>query len=352
MKYLYYCNSAYQLLNAINLHWQRKHKNFENIEDYDGDVLILNAFDGVEEIQKILIDNKVFNQVGIADRVKSDGRLDVIKGIVNPNYFLEKSNYNGIKFHKEQYDCLVVAKFSKIPAAIWQLNKNAKLQIYEDGLATYQNNILLNSSSGSYKALYKLFNHDRDFNDYESLYLNKTDVFVGTNNKLKSIPSFNSDDLNKLSDMFKSLNYEINNKKIYWLGQFIGKELTYKMADVLKDYYDEIIYKPHPRFQVDIDGIDVLKQKQIWELSVLQMSDVSDKCFLTIHSTAVFTPKILFDYESYIIFTYRLLDEYDSSIDKSVMNFVNSYRNKEKILIPETLEELRLDVEKYLKSVL
>ena len=52
MRYLYYCNSAYQILTVINLHWHRKHAGFENIDHYEGDLIILNSFEEAEDIAK------------------------------------------------------------------------------------------------------------------------------------------------------------------------------------------------------------------------------------------------------------------------------------------------------------
>ena len=63
MRYLYYCNSAYQILTVINLHWHRKYADFENIDHYEGDLIILNSFEEAEEIANLIKSKDIFKNL-------------------------------------------------------------------------------------------------------------------------------------------------------------------------------------------------------------------------------------------------------------------------------------------------
>ena len=71
MRYLYYCNSAYQILSVINLHWHRKYASFEDIDDYDGDLVILNSFTQAEKIAELIDEKKIFRKVILVNMKRS-----------------------------------------------------------------------------------------------------------------------------------------------------------------------------------------------------------------------------------------------------------------------------------------
>ena len=349
MKYLFYCNSAYQLINAINLHWHM----IETCEktNYQGDLLILNVFSGAEEIYSKLKENEIFSNISIAKRPKYNSMfisLEVLLGIINPKYFISITGCTGIDSFEDKYDYIVTTKFSKLPAAIWQINRNAKIILYEDGLATYSNNVSLSPNSGMYKMFYKLFNHNRSFDMYECLYLNYPEMYIGNMDKVKSMPRLNDNQINVLKSYFCN-NQMDDNKQIYWFGQYIGKEVSQMICDSLQKYANYVLYKPHPRYPFYYDAF-ATEENGIWELDILNISDIEKKYLITIHSTAVFTPKILYDKEPYIILAYRLLKDYDSKIESSIQKFVNSYSSKEKIMIPNTFEELTQNIDSCLEG--
>ena len=73
MRYLYYCNSTYQLLNILNLHYQRQNLGFENIDNYSADLIITNAFSYAEEIYKAIKKQNVFSRIYLLDKPKDNG---------------------------------------------------------------------------------------------------------------------------------------------------------------------------------------------------------------------------------------------------------------------------------------
>lgn len=349
MRFLYYCNSAYQLLNAISLHYSRTFDDYENIENYSGDLLILDVFKGVSEIVNILKENRIFSKVYIGNRVYKQGKFHIInniKDIVFPSDFIYKAN--GIEKEEiyNKYDYIVVPKFSTITAAIWKMNKNAKLHIYEDGLGIYANNISLNPNSSTYKLLYKSLNYGRSFNDYEYLYLNEPSLCASCEKtEIKKIPRLDSQTLNNLSEMFKDFSFNIkDNKKVIWFDQYVEGEINNITRETLQKYRKDVVYCTHPRHPKNYSEFDTPNEKQIWELACLGIRNLNSKCLLTIYSTAVFTPKILYNFEPYIIFTIKLSDDYKAGKLNKYIDvieiFKEMYDDKSKIFIPNTIKEL------------
>ena len=79
MRYLYYCNSTYQLLNILNLHWHRQNAAFESIDDYHGDLMIQNSFEGAEQIARIIESESAFDSVLLVNKAYNSGVFHIIE---------------------------------------------------------------------------------------------------------------------------------------------------------------------------------------------------------------------------------------------------------------------------------
>ena len=352
MRYLYYCNSAYQLINVLNLHWQRL-LNYENINDYSADLIMLNAYAGAEEIVNIIQKNNIFNDIKLIDRVKIKGKFHIIKTIKDifmPSSFIK----NGYGYDKKEfinkYDYIYTPKFNRIIAAIWQLNRNAKLHMYEDGLSTYFSDLGNSKFSKSYKIFYKLLNHGRDFDDVEIIYVNRKNLYCNCNvDKVKELPRIDDNVLSKLSDLFSEFVYK-DNKEIYWLSQLIqgrkNNERINSLLDELVKYKEKVLYCPHPRNVIkNSNGFDESVKGQIWELKLVNEKNINDKCLISLYSTACLTPKILFDKEPYLILAYNLIDdeviENKERFIEVINKFKQEYKEQEKVMIPLNFEEYK-----------
>ena len=202
MRYLYYCNSTYQLLTVLNLHWHRKNASFENVDDYHGDLILLNAFAGAEDIVKILNEDHVFDEARIMEKNPKMGsfrRLRSLLEIISPMFYL--SSKHGFKKEEiyDRYDALVVPKYNTAVGAIWRVNKRADLHLYEDGLGTYYlNTDLLKPHSRSYRFLYER-GFAKDFTHFSRLYLNAPELYSGTWKKdIRAVPKFDREYLKEV----------------------------------------------------------------------------------------------------------------------------------------------------------
>ena len=365
MRYLYYCNSAYQILTVINLHWHRKHAGFENIDHYEGDLIILNSFEEAEEIANLIKSKNIFQKVLLIDKAFNSGRLHAIKtlfDLLDPAYYLKDKYKLNKKDIQNKYAAICVPKYSTVTAAIWRLNKKAELHILEDGTGTYFGSMRLTPDSTLYRKYYKFLNHGRSFYEYSAIYLNDAELFTGKEkNRTVDIPTYDASCLKMLKDLF--VEYEncddVLNKDIYYFAQFLNNKDINVFIDSLLEYLEgfknHVVYIPHPRHKDEKTyKLDYSNKKQIWELKQLSIDDLEEKLLISIHSTACFTPKILFDKEPYVLLFYKLCDDKvtsrNSRFDEFVEQFIQRYRDKEKIMIPETVEEFKECIERFVEK--
>ena len=108
--------------------------------------------------------------------------------------------------------------------------------------------------------------------------------------------------------------------------------------------HDEVIVKKHPRSSAeDYQNIRYFESTGIpFELFCLNIN-MNDKILVSHSSTAVTTPKILFDQEPTVIVLTKLLDPItgEKNLFEDFFQAVrNTYHNKNKFLIPSSIEEL------------
>ena len=362
MRYLYYCNSTYQLLNILNLHWHRENTGFESIENYEADLMIQNSFEGASQIAQIIKNEKCFKSVFLVNKAFNNGRFhsfQTLMDLLSPSYYM-RSKY---QINKNQicnrYDVICAPKYSLLIDQIWRLNKNARLQLCEDGIGSYHLNILFTPRSKKYEDFRKLIKVNR-FEDYEALYLVNKDMYIAEGSeKVIELPRFDKEYLEHIRHLFSGFALGYEEKDIYWLSQFLNNEEFNKMmAEVvasLAEYKDDVLFCQHPRTHMEnIHGFAETDGKQIWELQILNMHDISKKLFVSIHSTACFTAKMLYDEEPYIIMFYRMgkreVTYVTDNFEEIVKRFAASYSDPSKIMLPENLDEFKECVSRYLRE--
>ncbi len=109
---------------------------------------------------------------------------------------------------------------------------------------------------------------------------------------------------------------------------------------------ENIIVKPHPRDNATLkDGIRYYTNYKL-PLECLYMNlNCNDKVLISVSTTAVVTPKLLYDQEPYILLLYKLLnikrqDINQDDLDTFYTNCKNLYVHPERFMIPESEEEL------------
>lgn len=363
MYYLYYCNSTYQLLNILNLHWHRNN-GFESIDDYRADLIIQNSFDGADKIVEIIRKENIFENTVLIDKTYNNGALHKIQtllDIFSPSLYMKTKH--GIRRSEiaNHYDVLCAPKYTILVDQIWRLNKRAQLHLIEDGIGSYHLNLPFEPKSSMYRKVRNFLKCNR-FEDYKYLYLVNRNMFLGKNeDRVVELPKFNKEYLNYVRTLFVPFYTGYEEKDIYWLSQFLNNEKFNKMVaeilEYLAEYKEDVLFCQHPRTPMpNIHGFAQTDGRQIWELQVLSMNNISKKLFVSIHSTACFSAKMLFDEEPYIIMFYKMGDKVvthaTDNFELAVNRFISSYKNPEKVMLPESMDELKNCIKKYVKEVL
>ena len=209
MRYLYYCNSTYQLLIALNLHQQRQN-GFENIEDYHADLILLNSFPGADEISEIVRKEGLFEKVYLLKKTFNQGalhRIYTLLDMISPSFFMyDKHQIRKNEIH-QKYNVITAPKYSLIVDQIWRLNKKATLDLIEDGTASYD--LVIDFGPDSRK-IDKIRNYVgcNDFHDYRHLYLINKDLYTGPDaDRVRELPKYDPAFFEHVREMFSSFSF-------------------------------------------------------------------------------------------------------------------------------------------------
>lgn len=125
-----------------------------------------------------------------------------------------------------------------------------------------------------------------------------------------------------------------------------------KLLEIVGNVVDkkQAYVKKHPRRSLKIyeeSGWDIfpLLQEIPYEVSLLNSDKIEEQVMMADFSASLTMPKQLFDYEPTVIFLYRLINiafttEKQVQLDCVVNNLRDMYREKDKVFVPETLEQL------------
>jgi hypothetical protein len=163
---------------------------------------------------------------------------------------------------------------------------------------------------------------------------------------------------------------EIDNNSIIYFdqpirsGDFSHFQVTEsEVFDLLKKTVpdERLKVKTHPKLQRKDMDKNIVKS-QVFEPYFVKNQEILDNLVLiSLSSTALFSPKLIFDCEPTVIFIYKLFDQYFSqqdvkdefmcftngSFDNAIDKLKNLYKNKNKVICVSTMKEL----EEILKNI-
>ena len=336
MKYLYYCNSLYQVINVIRIQGE-KNKNGDK-----GDVIIQLSFPGAKKIASNLEKQGLFENVYTFEKDKKSigNHLKRINELLFPRLTLIKRF--GLDIDND-YDKIIIPKVNQFIGMLWRLNKKAITVFYEDGVGSYfEQDRIKSFSSKKYNSIYRFLNHGRGFEDIDTLYLNSPELALDQGFKILQIPRMSREYIRIMSEVFSYINVTPFDK-LNWISQKTGWN-NFKMddesyLDLIKDK-SHLLYRQHPRYlQQKPEGIRCDNPEEPFELKVLLDPTIEEKTFISHFSTASVVPKLLFNREPKEIFLYRTWDSDYSKIDAFVERLKKAYKNKDKIIVVKKEED-------------
>jgi hypothetical protein len=349
------CYRGFQVLNCINFV-------YNNIRDTAGssDIYIVDEFFDDKAIADRLRETGIFNNVilvqDIPDRSLS---LNRHLGQIFPKKYLQYR----LGLEKEllaDYLQLVTCGWNKlfIRYAEFLQGKDIKTFFLDDGIVSYIGNMRHNEYRGLINKKIKPFFGKGPYSiKIDGLYLNNINQNQSTMiEHVAELPKL----LTAKKEFKELLNYVFGynekclNTKYVFLDQFTNKEIDMEKVVTKEALWGKIAaivprgellirLHPHDSSKMDLPGVVFDKKRSLWELVCI--NEVNDQNVLIGYcSTALITPKFIFDQEPTIICLYKLAEfknkEKAQEIDNVFMRLRNSYRQKERVIIPESIIEL------------
>lgn len=312
---LFICNSIYQVLVVL---WMK----YTNYASIPSDIIISDHMNDSEMISKKIEECGLFENVyyvkseDYAKFRKKINRLERIEASLIPNHYLKK-----IVCLNKKYSELFVANvdyFSQLVFdAISHKNNKTALSIYEDGMFTYSKLYELDyrGTQISVNGFVKKFIHKYIYRK-KTIFGNISHVYVFNPNNMKWTPPCVVKELKKIdcTDIeFKKIcnkvfSYEENmdeydKKYIFMEESFYAEGCPINDLTILNRLSERvgkenIMVKIHPRNPENRfakHGYKTNKNTSIpWEVILMNLEDISDKVLITISSSSVLNPILIF----------------------------------------------------------
>lgn len=234
-------------------------------------------------------------------------------------------------------------------------NKDLELNFFEDGVGSYQ--LLTVQQNRLDKKLSHLLGLKSVFEEMQTLYLYEPSLAINTLYpfvEIKALPKISDVNIkNQLNEIFSFELSDLellNNRYIFFDSPFPSSDIHKKQLEII----DFFVKKQKNNFCVKLHPSTLLKDEEYssytsnvqTSMEMLCMnSDVSSNVFISVLSTVGVAPKLMFDQEPVVIFLYKIirldtLKQVGSDFFTFIENFTNTYRDPERIYIPDTILEL------------
>ncbi|NCC54993.1 MAG: hypothetical protein EOM11_05850 [Erysipelotrichia bacterium] len=351
--FVFVCWTPYQVFNAMNFV-------INNVEESqnDSDIYIYHQFHGSELVSKKLREANIFCHVHDVDVYHEKkawySKFNKIKLLMFPKSNIKKYVHGKVDFSNRNYKTLVISGNNLFGINLYNVVKNMSVYFIDDGLGSYYGDMRADYMTWSYKLFNKIFHRGPLSYKIEKIYINNKEMCrTKLCAQLIQLPSL----LNNIQviELLKFVfSYQTNKiyeaHKVIYLSQPYSEIKEYR-SNAQEAVLEKIgnmglennsVLRLHPREnEDDFQQWNLDKFRNLWELEcVEQIAD--NNILIGGFSTAQFMPKILGDKEPFIIFLYKILFTNGNASDREEVVDVlkNSYKNPEKIFVPDNIDEL------------
>lgn len=246
----------------------------------------------------------------------------------------------------DYYDLLTYTVGTDMELVLMNINRRARIIGIDDGTGSYvADQFRITGRIWTCLKGNKIFNN----RNLDCLFLNNPSMCLyNPDYEIRKIPDLSSLSECEKETIYKVFDYHINenNDRFYFLTfpyceRGLNEDMVRTVDSIIYNFSGDLIVRNHPRETRErIPGIHYDDPSILWELKC--DNDINDdKVLIAFCSTAQITPKMLYDKEPYLVFLYRLFDcDWIEDYDRLVEQVRNSYRNKKKVFLPSTLDEL------------
>lgn len=299
---------------------------------------------------------KIFKTVfSTSSRLLENNRVlwERIGVIISPKLYVK--HLFGKKSCSKEYDKLFMSVQTKLNDSIFRANKCNEVIGFDDGTGSYISDLYDIPQWKKYNCIKKI--KGAPFIDVKEVFLFAPEYRLCEDDSI----SFRKLEARPLTAEEKLLirrifgqNTNSNLPECIYLNQpffespdYLGhKEREIEIIKLLRRIKnDDWIVRLHPREkETDIYyGLFDDNEKNIWE--IICEDEITDKHILiSSFSTAQFTPKMYFDKEPSLVFTYKLYNDYTENqialYQQLISKLKSKYNNQNRIKEPKTIDEL------------
>lgn len=344
------CTTPYQLLGAISI---------VQGNGIEADLYLIGSFDGYEEIAKRLKAYNIFKSIFLVSRKrdKNISRIKVIWQILNKRRILKSYLPSNLSY---EYFYSSSKAHSKLLLFFELRRRNPKLKyvIYEDGTGTYSKYApSLNSSRHS--RLFELICRSKVYIPEKTSIMVHYPSFLWLPEELKSIPkmempllSLSAANKKMLKDVFgmEGVNTISSNIILFDTARSVYRNDSFDLAlldDCFKAVLDlfpfqDVVLKAHPKSNAKTSLNVMIYQHSEIPMEVLysDMADLDNCILIGNHTTALYTPKMLFGKEPIVISLHEIVWKSKPQISKIFERFRTMYDQRDRFFAPKNIEEL------------
>ena len=345
--------TPYQTLNAVNLacnvleQRDRKELFYRNFSDETDKILMrLKKYDIFDEIHPYVLKEK---------RHSLGYYFNDFLQAAYPQAFARSVLSNSVDLSRKNYGCLTVTAGTEMEVALFRIFQNARLIAYDDGIGSYVGDIV---HDHHLRFIWRLLGRRTDKIWPEVLYVNNASLcrskLCANICQLPKMERMSDDYMRMIYDVFgfaERCSFYRSTRLVYLtqpyeeLGASIRKNANL-IENVIQPYRQNCVIRIHPRdMKANFPDNRLDRGETLWEL-ICENEITDSHVLLCLCSSAAVMPKVLFDKEPWIIFAYRLFSGMEERIEREHFNplisiIKSSYRDKQKVIVPETANELQ-----------
>lgn len=264
--------------------------------------------------------------------------------------FLVLKKYIFRKFKKFDYDIVFFASRDFLTRCVVTYCKYIKPSIhlisYDEGLGTYISR-MESYTNVVEKTIVQIIYHN-SANIVTDKILYKPEAYIGESKDitLYRMPSVDSQVIRLFNQMYEYDDFKrFNSKVIFFDNYYDGTDTNKKVVleCLIKKTEGKLLIKKHPQTPDGVyDSGNVYQYSDLpYEIMAANDSDIQNKILVTIMSTAVWTPALMFNQYPKIVLLYPLFDNEGVNDAKRIIEKMTSLYLEDRVVIVTSYDELK-----------